>query len=53
MQMLEDLTGELNTRVREETDYMESERVRGHDRMAALENMVRKEREDRIESLES
>ena len=32
---------------------MEAERVRGHDRMLALENMVKKEREDRIDSLES
>jgi septal ring factor EnvC (AmiA/AmiB activator) len=51
--MLQDLTDQLNTRVREETEYMEAERVRGHDRMAHLEQMVAKEREDRIESLES
>lgn len=51
--MMGDLNDELNRRVKEETDYMESERVRGHDRMAALEEMVRKERDDRIESLES
>ncbi len=51
--MLADLTATLNTRVKEETDYMEAERVRGHDRMLALENMVKKEREDRIDSLES
>ena len=51
--MLADLTDELNTRVKEETDYMEAERVRGHDRMAHLENMVRQERDDRRESLES
>ena len=51
--MLADLTDQLNTRVKEETDYMESERVRGHDRMAFLEELVRKEREDRISSLES
>lgn len=31
---------------------MESERVRGHDRMQHLENMVAQEREDRITSLE-
>ncbi len=41
MNMLANLTDELNTRVKEETDYMEAERVRGHDRMAHLENMVR------------
>ena len=51
--MMADLDTELNTRVREETEYMESERVRGHDRMAHLEEMVKKEREDRIHSLES
>lgn len=51
--MLQDVTDELNTRVKEETDYMEAERVRGHDRMQALEDLVKKEREDRIESLES
>ena len=51
--MMAQLTEELNTRVKEETDYMEAERVRGNDRMAHLENMVRQEREDRIESLES
>ena len=32
---------------------MESERVRGHDRMAFIEDLVRKEREDRVESLET
>jgi hypothetical protein len=46
--MLADLTDQLNTRVKEETDYMESERVRGHDRMAFLEELVRKEREEKI-----
>jgi hypothetical protein len=51
--MMADLTDELNTRVKEETDYMEAERVRGHDRMAHLEDMLRQEREDRISSLEN
>ena len=32
---------------------MEQERVRAHDRMAYIEELVRKEREDRIESLET
>lgn len=50
--MLADLTDQLNFRVKEETDYMEAERVRGHDRMQFLEDLVRKEREDRIQSLE-
>jgi len=53
LKMMADLTDELNTRVKEETDYMEAERVRGHDRMAHLEHMLKQEREDRIESLES
>lgn len=53
LQMMADLTDELNTRVKEETDYMEAERVRGHDRMAHLEDMLRQEREDRISSLEN
>lgn len=50
--MLE-LSDQLNLRIREEEDYMESERVRAHDRLAHLENMLAKEREDRIESLDS
>lgn len=32
---------------------MESERIRGHDRMQYLEDLLAKERTDRIESLES
>lgn len=32
---------------------MESERVRGHDRMQYLEELLDKERSDRVESLES
>lgn len=32
---------------------MEQERVKAHDRMAYIEELVKKEREDRIESLES
>jgi hypothetical protein len=51
--MLAELTDQLNNRVREETEYMEDERVKAHDRMAALEAMVSKEREDRIESLKT
>ena len=46
------MTDLLNLRVKEETDYMEAERVRGHDRMQHLENLVKQEREDRIQSLE-
>jgi len=43
----------LNLRIKEETEYMESERVRGHDRMAYIEELVKKEREDRVESLDT
>ena len=43
----------MTTRITEETEYMENERVRAHDRMAYLEGLVRKEREDRVESLET
>lgn len=50
---MNELSDELNFKIKEETDYMESERVRGHDRMAYLEELVRKEREDRIDSLDS
>jgi hypothetical protein len=32
---------------------MDMEIERGHDRMSGLEEMVKKEREDRVESLES
>ena len=50
--MMSDLTDALNKKVKEETDYMEAERVRGHDRMQFLEDLVKKERDDRIQSLE-
>ena len=50
--MLE-LSDQLNLRIREEEDYMESERVRAHDRLAYLEEMLSKERSDRTESLDS
>ena len=32
---------------------MENERLRAHDRMAYIEDLVRKEREDRVESLDT
>ncbi len=51
--MMADLISQLNQRIKEETEYMEAERVRGHDRMQHLEDLVRQEREDRIASLES
>ena len=50
---MNELAEQLTQRINEETEYMESERVRGHDRMAYLESLVNKEREDRVESLET
>jgi hypothetical protein len=47
------LAEELNIRIEEETEYMEKERVRAHERMAYLEELIRIEREERIESLET
>ena len=51
--LMNQLSDELTARITEETDYMESERVRGHDRMAYLENLISTEKSDRVESLES
>ena len=51
--LMNQLAGELNIRIEEETEYMEQERVKAHDRMAYIEELVRKEREDRVESLET
>lgn len=48
-----DLTNQLNNRIQEETEYMSNEVTRGHNRMAMLEEMLKKERDDRIESLET
>ena len=48
-----DLHEELSTKFNEETQYQHSEIKRGNDRMQALEDLLNKEREDRIESLDS
>lgn len=42
--LMNQLSEELTQRINEETDYMESERVRGHDRMAYLEQLLANER---------
>ena len=43
----EDLTNKFNT----ENQYQQDEYKRGYDRMQKLEDMLQKEREDRIKSL--
>ena len=43
----QDLTDTFNT----ETEYQQSEYKRGYDRMAHLEQMLKQERDDRIQSL--
>ena len=50
---MQELSDQLNKRLKEEKEYMESEIERGHNRMQNLEEMVNKERENRIESLDS
>ena len=52
-QQIVELTDALNTRLKEEEEYQKEQIRIGHERMANLEEMVKKEREDRIESLES
>ena len=47
------MTDELNKRLKEEREYMDQEIEKGHNRMGNLEDMVTKEREDRVESLET
>jgi hypothetical protein len=51
--LMDQLSTQLTQRIREETDYMESERVRAHDRMAYLEDLLAQETKDRVESLET
>ena len=43
----------MDTKFNEENDYQQSEYKRGNDRMTQLENLLNKERNDRIESLNS
>ena len=50
---MKDLHEELTVKFTEETEYQHSEIKRGNDRMQMLEELLNKEREDRIESLDS
>ena len=52
-QQMTELTNELNQQIKDEEEYMTNEVTRAHDRMAILEEMLKKEREDRIESLDT
>ena len=53
LKQMQDLHDELNVKFSEETDYQHSEIKRGNDRMQALEEMLAKEKADRIESLDT
>ena len=53
MQQMTDLRAEMNHVFDTENDYQNSEIMRGNDRMQELEDMLKQEREDRIESLDS
>lgn len=48
---LNDLDTELDNKFNEENEYQTSEYKRGYDRMTHLENLLAKERSDRIQSL--
>ncbi len=50
---MDDLREELNQIFDEETEYQHSEIKKGNDRMQSLEDMLQKEKEDRIESLDT
>lgn len=50
-QQLRDLDSEMENKFNTENEYQESEYKRGYDRMTHLENMLAKERNDRIQSL--
>ena len=50
-QQLRDLDTEMENKFNTENEYQESEYRRGNDRMTQLENMLAKERSDRIQSL--
>lgn len=49
---MQDLTNELNQRIKEEEEYQQNEIKKGHDRMKFIEDLVTSEREDRVKSLE-
>ena len=50
---MKDLDDELTVKFTEETTYQHSEIKRGNDRMQMLEELLNKEKEDRIESLDT
>jgi hypothetical protein len=50
---MDDLKDELTTKFNDEENYQHSEIKRGNDRMQALEDLLQKERDDRVESLDS
>ena len=50
---MDDLRDELQTKFTEEETYQHNEIKRGNDRMHMLEELLAKERDDRIESLDS
>lgn len=50
-EQLQELDQELEDKFNTEEDYQQSEYTRGYDRMQALEDMLAKERDDRISSL--
>ena len=52
-QQMKDLNDELTVKFNDETDYQHSEIKRGNDRMQFLEELLAKEKEDRIESLDT
>jgi hypothetical protein len=47
-----DMNNELNTRYNNEKEHQTNEYKRGYDRMQFLEDLLAKERADRIKSLE-
>lgn len=50
-QQLKEMDVEMENKFNTENEYQESEAQRGNDRMANLENLLAKERNDRIQSL--
>ena len=50
---MNDLSDELTEKMNTETEYQTSEITRANDRMQMLEELLNKEREDRIESLDT
>ena len=50
---MQDLHDELTVKFDDETNYQHSEIKAGNDRMQALEELLNKEKEDRIESLDT